>query len=83
MTAAELRIDNGRLTEKDGGGMQFTLDAPRTGENNITLNATLDRVNAGNLIAALAAKQTHAANNSATHKPTPRAKSKLPEYQTR
>nr|MDQ2936948.1 translocation/assembly module TamB [Acidobacteriota bacterium] len=32
---------------------QFTLDAPRTGENNITLEATLDRVNAGNLIAAL------------------------------
>ncbi|HKO98419.1 MAG TPA: translocation/assembly module TamB domain-containing protein [Pyrinomonadaceae bacterium] len=52
MTAAELRIDNGRLTEKDGGGMQFTLDAPRSGQNNITLNATLDRVNAGNLLAA-------------------------------
>ena len=53
MTAAELRIADGRLTERDGGGMQFTLDAPRTGENNTTLNATLDRVNAGNLIAAL------------------------------
>ncbi|MFN2494047.1 MAG: hypothetical protein ABR501_14320, partial [Pyrinomonadaceae bacterium] len=53
MTAAELRIADGRLTEKDGGGMQFTLDAPRTGENNTTLEATLDRVNAGNLIAAL------------------------------
>ncbi len=53
MTSAELRIENGRLTERDGGGMQFTLDAPRTGENNITLNATLDRVNAGSLIAAL------------------------------
>src|SRR6267143_6819244 len=33
--------------------MQFTLDAPRSGENNITLEATLDRMNAGNLIAAL------------------------------
>jgi len=53
MTEAEIRIDDGRLTESDGGGMQFTLDAPRTGENNITLNATLDRVNAGNLLAAL------------------------------
>ncbi|MGI8836601.1 MAG: translocation/assembly module TamB domain-containing protein [Pyrinomonadaceae bacterium] len=53
MTAAELRIDNGRLTERDGGGMQFTLNAPRTGENNTTLEATLDRVNAGSLIAAL------------------------------
>jgi translocation and assembly module TamB len=56
MTAAELRIDNGRLIEKDGGGMQFTLDAPRTGENNITLNATLDRLNAGILLAALMPK---------------------------
>ncbi|MEK6281305.1 MAG: translocation/assembly module TamB domain-containing protein [Acidobacteriota bacterium] len=53
MTAAEFRIDNGRLTEKDGGGMQFTVSAPRTGENNITLEATLDRVNAGNLLVAL------------------------------
>jgi translocation and assembly module TamB len=53
MNADELRIVDGRLTEKDGGGMQFTLNAPRTGENNITLEATLDRVNAGNLIAAL------------------------------
>ncbi len=53
MTTAELRIENGRLTEKDGGGMQFTLEAPRSGEDNITLNATLDRVNAGSLIAAL------------------------------
>src|SRR5688572_29587009 len=33
--------------------MQFTLAAPRTGENNTTFEATLDRVNAGNLIAAL------------------------------
>ncbi|MEP6719703.1 MAG: translocation/assembly module TamB domain-containing protein [bacterium] len=53
MTTAELRIDNGRLTERDGGGMQFTLNAPRTGENNTTFEATLDRVNAGSLIAAL------------------------------
>ena len=53
MTAAELRIADGRLTEKDGGGMQFTLNAPRTGENNTEFKATLDRVNAGNLIAAL------------------------------
>lgn len=53
MTADELRIADGRLTEKDGGGMQFTLLAPRAGKDNITLEATLDRVNAGNLIAAL------------------------------
>lgn len=53
MTPEETRIENGRLIERDGGGMQFTLNAPRTGENNTTLTATLDRVNAGNLIAAL------------------------------
>lgn len=53
MTDAELRIDDGKLTEKDGGGMQFALVAPRTGTDNITLDATLDRVDAGKLLAAL------------------------------
>ncbi len=53
MTAAELRVENGKLTERDGGGMQFTLNAPRTGENNTTFEATLDRVNAGNVLALL------------------------------
>jgi translocation and assembly module TamB len=53
MTPAELRIADGRLTEKDGGGMQFTLNAPRSGKNNITLAATLDKVNAAVLLAAL------------------------------
>ncbi|HEY2975294.1 MAG TPA: translocation/assembly module TamB domain-containing protein [Pyrinomonadaceae bacterium] len=53
MTEAELRIADGRLTEKDGGGMQFTLNAPLNGKDNITLEATLDRMNAGNLIGAL------------------------------
>ncbi len=33
--------------------MQFTVTAPRTGENNITVAATLDRVNAAALLAAL------------------------------
>jgi translocation and assembly module TamB len=53
MTNSEVRIDNGQLTEKDGGGMQFALVAPRGGKDNITLDATLDRMNAGNLLAAL------------------------------
>ncbi|HKY30452.1 MAG TPA: translocation/assembly module TamB, partial [Pyrinomonadaceae bacterium] len=52
-TADELRVEDGRLTERDGGGMQFTLNAPRQGDNNITVTATLDRVNARTLIAAL------------------------------
>ena len=33
--------------------MQFTLNAPRTGVNNTTFAATIDRVNARTLIAAL------------------------------
>ena len=53
MTPAELRIEDGRLTEKDGGGMQFTVIAPRTGEDNATVPATLDRVNAAALLAVL------------------------------
>jgi translocation and assembly module TamB len=53
MTQTEFSIADGRLTERDGGGMQFRLNAPRSGQDNITLEATLDRVNAGNLIAAL------------------------------
>ena len=53
MTDTELSIADGRLTERDGGGMQFSLNAPRTGQDNTTFEATLDRVNAGNLIAAL------------------------------
>ena len=53
MTPAELRVADGRLTEKDGGGMEFTVNAPRTGENNATVAATLDRVNAAALLAAL------------------------------
>ena len=53
MNANEMRIDDGRLTEKDGGGMQFTVNAPRTGKDNITVKATLDKVNAAALIAVL------------------------------
>ncbi|MGH9904613.1 MAG: translocation/assembly module TamB domain-containing protein, partial [Pyrinomonadaceae bacterium] len=53
MTPAELQIADGRLSEKDGGGMQFTVRAPREGQNNATFSATLDRVNARALIATL------------------------------
>ena len=58
MTPAELRIADGRLVERDGGGMVFTYLAPRTGENNATLEATLDRVNAANLLAAFPSNDT-------------------------
>ena len=49
----ELRITNGRLTEPDGGGVQFTLNAPKGPGNNTSLEATLDRANAGSLLAAM------------------------------
>lgn len=58
MTAAELRIPDGRLTEKDGGGMQFAVNAPRVGKDNVSLTATLDRVNALALIAVLPLSRT-------------------------
>jgi translocation and assembly module TamB len=66
MTQAEMRIADGRLTEKDGGGVQFTLVAPRTGENNTTLAATLDRANARSLLALLPARQVPASLRSGT-----------------
>ena len=52
-TPTELRIIDGRLSEQDGGGLQFTLNAPRIGDSNTSLEVTLDRANAGNLLAAL------------------------------
>ncbi|HEX7318401.1 MAG TPA: translocation/assembly module TamB domain-containing protein [Pyrinomonadaceae bacterium] len=52
-TPTETRIDNGRLNEPDGGGVAFNAVIPRVGENNIEFNATLENVNAGNLVAAL------------------------------
>jgi translocation and assembly module TamB len=51
MNASEIRVPDGSLTERDGGGVQFSLVAPRTGENNISVNATLDRFSARNLLA--------------------------------
>ncbi|MFL6337207.1 MAG: translocation/assembly module TamB domain-containing protein [Pyrinomonadaceae bacterium] len=51
--ATETRIDNGRLAEPDGGGVTFSAVLPRTGENNIAFDATLENVNAGNLLGAL------------------------------
>jgi translocation and assembly module TamB len=51
MDSSKISVTDGRLTERDGGGIQFTFDAPRTGENNAALAATLDRVNAAALLA--------------------------------
>ena len=51
LNAVELRIADGRLTEKDGGGLTFSLTAPRTGTDNIAIDAALDRMNARSLFA--------------------------------
>ncbi|MFN2455377.1 MAG: translocation/assembly module TamB domain-containing protein [Pyrinomonadaceae bacterium] len=57
-TPTLLRITDGRLVERDGGGAQFALNAPLgdSNANNISLDATLDRVNVGNFVAALGQK---------------------------
>ena len=55
-TATETRVSDGRLAQANGGGAQFALVVPRTGKDNISIDATLDRMNGGNLIAALPIK---------------------------
>jgi translocation and assembly module TamB len=55
-TATETRVSDGRLVQASGGGAQFALTVPRTGKDNASIDATLDRMNAGNLIAALQRK---------------------------
>jgi len=55
-TAAETRVSEGRLAQANGGGAQFSVVLPRTGENNASVDATLDRMSAENLIAALPMK---------------------------
>lgn len=49
-------IRNGLLQERDGGNIAFDVNIPRIGENNITVNAKLNNVNTGNILAALPIK---------------------------
>ena len=51
MNDAEIRIPDGSLAERDGGGVQFSLVKPRNGDNNTSVEATLDRFSARNLLA--------------------------------
>lgn len=51
-TATEMRVTEGRLAQASGGGAQFSLVVPRTGKDNASVDATLDRMNLGNLVAA-------------------------------
>lgn len=64
MDSAKLSVRDGRLTERDGGGIQFSLDAPRVGENNASLSATLDRVNAAALLAISPFSKNDQLNNT-------------------
>src|SRR5262249_43974586 len=51
MNDAEIRIPDGNLAERDGGGVRFSLIKPRTGDNNTSIEATLDRFSTRNLLA--------------------------------
>jgi translocation and assembly module TamB len=51
MNQQEVRVDDGQLSERDGGGVRFSVVAPRTGENKTSLEATLDRFSARTLLA--------------------------------
>jgi translocation and assembly module TamB len=59
-TPTETRIDNGRLLQSNGGGAQFALLIPRTGEDNTSIEATLDRVD-GQAITAILPDMGHGA----------------------
>ncbi|HEX8634051.1 MAG TPA: hypothetical protein VF703_07860, partial [Pyrinomonadaceae bacterium] len=54
-TATEVRVPDGRLTQPDGGNAQFALRYPLDNSNNGSLEATLERIDIGNLLAALPA----------------------------
>jgi translocation and assembly module TamB len=53
MTPELISIPEASIAEPDGGGLRFALTAPRSGVDNISLQATLDRADTANLIAAL------------------------------
>ncbi|HVG29395.1 MAG TPA: translocation/assembly module TamB domain-containing protein [Pyrinomonadaceae bacterium] len=51
--AAATRVTEGRLAARGGGAAQFTANIPRSGKDNVSLEATLDRFDIGGIIAAL------------------------------
>ncbi|HSK72318.1 MAG TPA: translocation/assembly module TamB domain-containing protein, partial [Pyrinomonadaceae bacterium] len=53
VTDAGVELRNGVLEERDGGTLAFNVNMPSGGTNNISVQATLDRVNIGNILAAL------------------------------
>lgn len=53
VSPAGTELNNGILRESDGGTLAFNVNAPSAGTNNISVQATLDKVNIGNILAAL------------------------------
>ncbi|MDQ3907229.1 MAG: translocation/assembly module TamB domain-containing protein, partial [Acidobacteriota bacterium] len=51
--ATTMRITDGRLTDRTGGSAQFTADIPRVGKDNVSLEATLDRLDIGTILAVI------------------------------
>ena len=64
MNANEIRVPDGRLTERDGGGVQFSLVSPRNVENGTSVEATLDRMNARALLALAPTYNEQLASNT-------------------
>ncbi|HEY0099641.1 MAG TPA: translocation/assembly module TamB domain-containing protein [Pyrinomonadaceae bacterium] len=52
-TPNAVRVPDGRLTQRDGGNAQFALNYPLDGSNDGSLEATLERIDIGSLLAAL------------------------------
>lgn len=48
-----IALRDARFQERGGGSVAFSLDVPRTGANNISLEATVDKVNTGTLLSFL------------------------------
>ncbi|HEX8422397.1 MAG TPA: AsmA-like C-terminal region-containing protein, partial [Pyrinomonadaceae bacterium] len=52
-TSNAVRVTDGRLTQRDGGNLQFALNYPLDGSNDGSLEATLERIDIGSLLAAI------------------------------
>lgn len=51
--ATATRVTDGRLTDRSNGSAQFAVNVPRVGTNNVSLEATLDRLDIGTILAAV------------------------------
>ena len=70
-TPTEVRVPDGRLTQPDGGNAQFALNYPLDNSNTGSLEATLERIDIGSLLAALpTSRQSNVSSQLATVGPT-------------